>query len=125
MAKFKIGEAELELDIADADERERAEKAIDKVMASQAAIQQQSKTEADGIRAICKTVRDCFDAIFGAGTGEHTVGKKDNLIVALDAFGAFSAELIRQKQENAGRMDSILNQYLPNRATRRIKGKRT
>ena len=87
MAKktFEINGTSLSLDLLDADENERVQKARDTALAKINAPQEDA-TEAEKIRTLCDAVRGCFDDAFGAGTGAAICGISDKLDVCVDAY---------------------------------------
>lgn len=115
--KFKIYDAEVELDFLDADEMERVEAALSRVT-------ERSKdfvsvpnglTQSQLIRSQCKIVFDFFDEVFGEGTHKRIFGSKCNLIQALNAFDAFNTA----KESSVKEVRAISDKYNANRAQRR------
>ncbi len=121
MSKFKINDVELDIDMLDADELENIDAALHKAEAD--AELDSSKSPADSIRQQVGAVRDCFDKIFGAGTGDKIIGKKANLRVAFSAFADFCEEVARQKSEFGKTVSLMKTKYSPNRAERRAADK--
>lgn len=48
---------------------------------------------------LCKSVKSCFDEIFGAGTGEKICGANDSLRVCTNAYRELVEEYNRQMRE--------------------------
>lgn len=121
MAKFKVLDTELELDLLDADELDRLDNALH---AAETAAQMDDKlSQADNIRKQVGAVRMCFDTIFGVGTGAKVLGPKDHLGRALTAFGQLCDESARQRVAFGKEVAAMQAKYSPNRAARRAAGK--
>lgn len=122
--KFKIYDAEVELDFLDADEMERVEAALNRVQDRNKAAAYEGLKQSEMIRTQCGIIFDFFDEVFGDGTHKRIFGNKCNLIQALKAFEAFNAaknsstDEVRElgKKYNANRAQRRAEQRTPNRA---------
>lgn len=116
MLKFR--DLELDFDIYDADQAEIYEEALLRVR-EESARKVPDEGLAAGIRRQCGVVFDFFDDLFGEGTHELIFNGKTNLGACLDAFKEFTDLVNAQKADMAAK----LQQYTPNRATRRAAAK--
>lgn len=124
MAKFKINDVELELDIADVKTADRVENVIKQVQDDSAKKQLEAKSYSDVIHAVCGIVDRCFDALFGADTSEKLFHGQQNFRTSMNAFVALTEEVNRQKEELSGQMEGLVAKYSPNRAERRHTAKK-
>lgn len=113
--KFKIYDAEVELDFLDADEMERVEAALNRVAERNKESVYEGMKQSEMIRTQCGIIFDFFDEVFGEGTHKRIFGTKCNLIQALNAFDAFNTA----KNSSVGELREISNKYNANRAQRR------
>lgn len=113
--KFKIYDAEVELDFLDADEMERVEAALNRVTERSKALKVDGLTQSQAIRNQCKVIFDFFDDVFGEGTHKRIFGAKCNLIQALNAFEAFNVA----KEASVKEVRAVSDKYNANRAQRR------
>ena len=113
--KFKIYDAEVELDFLDADEMERVEAALNRVTERSEALKVDGLTQSQAIRNQCKVIFDFFDDVFGEGTHKRIFGAKCNLIQALNAFEAFNVA----KEASVKEVRAVSDKYNANRAQRR------
>lgn len=113
--KFKIYDAEVELDFLDADEMERVEAALNRVTERSKALTVDGLTQSQAIRNQCKVIFDFFDDVFGEGTHKRIFGTKCNLIQALNAFEAFNVA----KEASVKEVRAVSDKYNANRAQRR------
>ncbi|WP_099205884.1 DUF6673 family protein [Scatolibacter rhodanostii] len=118
MAIIKINEVEFEYNALDAAAVEKTETAMDKVIAEASEIKADKSLKlSQAIRAICGTVFECFNALFGEGTDKKVFGESCDMGKALDAFGQLTNQI---KTANAGiEVESIVQKYMPNRQQRR------
>lgn len=115
--KFKINNAELELDFLDADEMERVEEELDRVVqrTKTELNTSQATTQSQVIRLTCQIVFDFFDAVFGEGTQKRIFGNRCNMADAMRAF-----EMFKQAKDNStAEIKALSEKYNPNRAARR------
>lgn len=96
---MKIRNVELpDLDLMDADTAEKFEQAItaaaNEVKGFHA---DSSKSRADGIRTICKSICKCFNFLFGEGTDRKIFGDTCNMRECLLAYSELAA--IREQQD--------------------------
>lgn len=114
---MKINNIELEdIDLMDADTMEVVEDIINNIKAESERISK-IKSYAEMIREQCNYVSDCFDRLFGEGTGELIFEGKSNMRVAVCAFDELM-QIINSQREEA---EKEFSKYSPNRATRRGK----
>ena len=96
---MKIRNVDLpDLDLMDADIAEKFEQAI--AAAADETKRLQSNTSisrSDGIRAVCRSIFKCFNALFGEGTDKKIFGETCNMRECLLAFGELAA--IREQQD--------------------------
>lgn len=88
-------------DIADADEAEKYEKAINKMGETEKSLPKDGSV-ALIYRAQCKYLKTFFDDIFGEGAGNKVCGVKDNVTYCYNAYIAFLKFVSAQR-------DDILN----------------
>ena len=72
-------------DIADADEAEKYEKAINRMGEAEKAMPKDGSVSAI-YRAQCKCLRTFFDDVLGASAGVKICGEKDNVTICYDAY---------------------------------------
>lgn len=113
--KFKIYDAEVELDFLDADEMDRVEAALNRVQSRNATASYDGMTQSQAIRTQCGIIFDFFDDVFGEGTHKRIFGGKCNLAQALSAFQAFNTA----KEDSVKEIRAIGDKYNANRAQRR------
>lgn len=113
--KFKIYDAEVELDFMDADEMDRVEAALNRVQSRNTAVSYEGMTQSQAIRTQCGIIFDFFDDVFGEGTHKRIFGGKCNLAQALSAFQAFNTA----KEDSVKEIRAIGDKYNANRAQRR------
>ena len=113
--KFKIYDAEVELDFLDADEMDRVEAALNRVQSRNATASYNGMTQSQAIRTQCRIIFDFFDDVFGEGTHKRIFGGKCNLAQALSAFQAFNTA----KEDSVKEIRAIGDKYNANRAQRR------
>lgn len=114
---IKVNGIEFEFNSLDADCVEKAENSITKVKKT---VEQLSKgptlSASAEIRKVCKIVSDCFDEIFGEGSGNKVLNGTSDMGKALEAFAQLSVG-IRTSQEQS--ISNIKAKYIPNRDARR------
>lgn len=113
--KFKIYDAEVELDFLDADEMDRVEAALNRVQSRNTAVSYEGMTQSQAIRTQCGIIFDFFDDVFGEGAHKRIFGGKCNLAQALSAFQAFNTA----KEDSVKEIRAIGDKYNANRAQRR------
>lgn len=113
--KFKIYDAEVELDFLDADEMDRVEAALNRVQSRNTTVSYEGMTQSQAIRTQCGIIFDFFDDVFGEGTHKRIFGGKCNLAQALSAFQAFNTA----KDDSVKEIRAIGDKYNANRAQRR------
>ncbi|MBR2284566.1 MAG: hypothetical protein IJ874_09170 [Ruminococcus sp.] len=121
--KWEINGLSLELDLDDADNMERYEKAFDIMAAEEKQIPKDGK-QSERIRAYCKLFRNLFDRIFGEGTAEKIFSKVPTSTTAYDEVYISFLEFARgQMIANAQARAEWLSKYAPNRKQRRAASK--
>ena len=112
---MEINGVSLELNVLDADELERYEKAL-------ATMQEQSQEDfsapsySESIRMQCRIVHQFFDSVFGEGTSGSVFQGKSDLRACLQAASTVVEEANHQFSE----IGEFAKQYSPNRAQRRV-----
>ena len=122
MTKFEINGVELAVNMLDADENERVTAAVlaSGREATEAAAKEYA-SEAEGIRAVCRVVARCFDAVFGDGTGEKVLGGKSDISVAVDAQTRLIDAVSRDAEDFRTYSANLQKRYSPARAQREKK----
>lgn len=115
---LKINEVELEFELFDVDTLELYETAFAKA-GEAIGENQESEKMSDVLRVSCDAVRECFDGIFGEGTGIKVCGEKLNFMKHMDAFEVIVDEAVKQRAELEGRLTRTEKKYSGNRAQRR------
>lgn len=77
-----------DIDVADALEMERYEKANDTVSAKMKQLDTNGKRRSELIRAQCTAVFEFFDEVFGNGTAKKVFGDSVNLTACINAYEA-------------------------------------
>lgn len=95
-----INGVEVSFNIAEEVSNKRVMKALKSVSKDSEA--SEGKEGAEQIRIMCTSVKNAFDYVFGAGTGEKICGKENDLNACANAF----ADLLEEKN----RQDEILKQ---------------
>lgn len=114
---MKINNIELEeLDLFDLDVMETVENARLKVVDDMQNISQ-FNNEIEGLRFVCTSIMDCFNAIWGEGTDKKVFGGKTNLMVCIQSF----EQLMKYTNKAGDEFNTFVNKYSPNRANRRAK----
>ncbi len=89
---------ELNFDATDADTLKKYLDAT-KAVSARASANNAEMELPEQYRGLCKSVKTCYDDIFGAGVGEKICGKKDSLKICTNAFRELVEEYKRQMQE--------------------------
>lgn len=119
MATIKINDVDLEFNALDAGTAEKIEVSMERVKIRVEEIHADKSLKlSQGIRAICSTVFECFNTIFGAGTDKKVFGDSCDMGKALDAFGQLKFQL---EQSQTKFITDLTAKYTPNRAARRAK----
>lgn len=120
MAQVTIMNRNLELNIFDADEAERIDKAIQNATDALENIDTDGEKLQVVIRKVCHATFECFNTIFGEGTDKLLFGDKTDMLQCAKAMAELK-EATTKKQEDA--FKEMFSNYLPNRQTRRSKKK--
>lgn len=75
-----------DIDVADALEMERFEKANDNVSNKMKQLDTNGKRRSELIRAQCSSIFDFFDEVFGNGTAKKVFGDSVNLTTCINAY---------------------------------------
>lgn len=119
---FTVNGKELDYDIFDADKAEAYEKEMAAVTQKMAELMGKGEhTFAEGVRAQCEIVAECFDNLFGAGTAVKIFDGKVNLVLALKSFEELAEGINGQKSEIVKMAKAVSAKYSGNRAQRRTK----
>ena len=89
---------ELNFDATDADTLKKYLDAT-KAVSARANANNAEKELPEQYRGLCKSVKTCFDDIFGAGAGEKICGNQNSLKICTNAFRELVEEYKRQMQE--------------------------
>lgn len=99
----------LPLNLMDADVRERCDEGIKKLVAySQDKANFEGKSEAEGMRILCRAVDSFFNAAFGDGTAADVFGENYDLELRLQGFSDVCAEYYRAND----RIEAIKNRFV-------------
>lgn len=111
---MKINNVELDIDFTDADLIESIEKNREKLIEACDNIDLNNLTPAEGIRQMCKVIKDFFDCVFGEGTSKKLFGEKNSYKLCSEAF----TELIKARDQQFKEVEDTLNNYSPDRLKR-------
>ncbi|EJT5928955.1 MAG: DUF6673 family protein [Clostridium perfringens] len=115
---IKINGIEFDFDAFDAEDAEKAEKEMKKVHASLKNAPR-NLDRSGVIKYTVKSVRECFDNIFGSGAADKIFKGKTNMKLAMRYFEELSVGIQEQDKEFDKEMDTTIQKYSPNRAARR------
>lgn len=95
---WKYNNVELEFDMGDVDTQERYEKAFTRMEETEKGL---PKTGAysEISRAYCQMFYELYDDLFGTGTGEKLMGKKENVRTAEECYNSFITFVRAQLEE--------------------------
>lgn len=120
---MKIKKIEVDFDFLDADDVERFEREVKKVVEECKNKEKQEMSYAEVIRVECNIIENFFNNVFGEGFANKIFNGKKNLKEHIEAF----EDIIKQKNEQQQDLQKTLDRYQPNREQRRYnqyKGKR-
>lgn len=116
MSIITIKNAQFELDLLDADQAEKMENAVAKVIQEMDALSERTESNdetlsnADVVREACHIVFACFNSLFGEGADKKIFGERTHFGECLEAF----AQLQEQAQQNSTNdLTGILSRYQP------------
>lgn len=92
---MKINGIELEFYYMESETNKRFERAT-KSVSKKANDVENIKKLSEKIDVLCYAVKECFDMIFGVGTGVEVCGKENNLIKCMHALNELMEEKCRQ-----------------------------
>lgn len=105
-----INETKLEFELFDADTLDAYEAAFAKVEERNAKAQK-SERASQVLRESCDAIKECFDGIFGDGTGVKVCGQKPDFMKHMDAFEALVDEAVKQRAVLDDRMVQSKKRY--------------
>lgn len=115
---MKILGKEIDFDFFDADEMEKAEKAIEKFQEKGKKLNiTKSQKSSDIIRKTCYLIFELFDDVLGEGIHKEIFGEKTSLSLCRKAF----EDLVNEKKKAENEFEEISNVYSTNRVQRRSK----
>ena len=97
----------LNFDATDADTLQKYLDAMDAIRAKASKFDKKV-SQPKQYRYLCKTVKSCFDDIFGAGTGEKICGSNNSLITCTNAIRELIEEYDRQMREQEKANDAFI-----------------
>nr|DAZ25505.1 MAG TPA: tail assembly chaperone protein [Caudoviricetes sp.] len=109
-----------DIDVADALEMERYEKANDTVVEKMKQLDTHGKRRSELIRAQCTAVFEFFDEIFGDGTAKKVFGDSVNLTTCINAY----SDVITAVNKLDKNLSEQYKTKLGNRQQRRDKNKK-
>lgn len=98
---MKINGIELEFYYMESETNKRFERAT-KSVSKKANDVENIKKLSEKIDVLCYAVKECFDMIFGVGTGVEVCGKENNLIKCMHALNELMKEKCRQDKVLSG-----------------------
>ncbi|MCI1955369.1 MAG: hypothetical protein LKJ21_03210 [Oscillospiraceae bacterium] len=120
MAEIEIGGVKLSLDLDDLNVAEKVKTSIAAVKDKAAAAQKNGVTDyVESGRKVCGYVEECFDSIFGTGTGKKLFGGRAKFSEHIDAFAQLAEATVGQLKGLNDHFSSLSAKYSPNRAARR------
>lgn len=93
---FKYRDVELEFDIADADNSDRFEQAVNRMAEDEKMLPKTGKLSVI-YRAQCKLIKDFFNGCIEPGAGDKICTKADNVRICYDAYDEFLKFVSAQK----------------------------
>lgn len=115
---MKILDTELEFDFFDADCMERLENAMEKMTIAFEKVRISGEKASQVIRELCEVVYKCFDEIFGEGMALKIFDGRMSFTKCIDAYEDLCIAKDKCDADFIGRVDSIVNKYSPDRASR-------
>jgi len=123
---WEINGHQFVIDMHDADQMERYEKAFEKMGEAEKAIPKDGK-QSEILRKFCTLFRDLFNDLFGPGTDEKLFGSTNNARIAIEIYDDFLS-FVDAQRTNAGISTAATiqkyAQYSSNRAQRRAASKK-
>ena len=120
MANIKINNVDLELDLNDLNVAEKVKTSVESVKDKAAAAQKDGVTDyVEAGRKVCAYVEECFDEIFGEGTGKKLFGGRAKFSEHIDAFAQLGEATVGQQKELNSHVTALSAKYSPSRAARR------
>lgn len=113
---MKINNIDFDVDFTDAD-------VLEKINEGQKIVEEQTGellkiidnlTPAEGIRQECKIAKNFLDYVLGDGTSQKLFGDKNSLDQCIKAL----EDVIKAKEEQENKVNSIISKYSPNRIAR-------
>lgn len=112
---FEYNGYTFEYDLADADDSEKYENAIEIMTAEEKAIPKDGKLSAI-YRAQCGLIKHFFDNVLGEGAGNKICGEKDNVSDCYTAYTAF-LDFVSAQRDRVLSVKNTISKY-SNRATK-------
>ena len=111
---------DLELDLNDLNVAEKVKTSVEAVKDKAAAAQKDGVTDyVEAGRKVCAYVEECFDEIFGEGTGKKLFGGRAKFSEHIDAFAQLGEATVGQLKELNSHVTALSAKYSPSRAARR------
>ena len=123
MANIKINNVDLGLDLDDLNVADRVEKAI-KVVKDKTEAEKDTSDYVEAGRKVCAYIEECFDSVFGDGTGKKLFGGRVKFREHIDAFVALADAVGSQLKELNDHVTALTAKYSPNRVARRHPAKK-
>ena len=121
-AIWRFNDHEFKLDLTDVDNIELYEKTFAKMQEDIKAMSP-AGSQSEIVRAYCKTLREVFDNLFGAGTSDKLFGQRNNATEITACYENFLEFVTGQNKSLTDLQNRITSRYSPNRAQRRAAGK--
>lgn len=115
---FEINGVQLDFNLFDADTYEAYKETYENTENELEKVGEE-KNDAECFRIMCNAIKDCFDCIFGPGTGDEVCGQNSDFLKCIDAYEALTDEAIRQRGILDEKIQKVTTKYQGNRAQRR------
>ena len=115
---LEINRIQLEFNLFDADMNAAYEEAYENAGKELEKAKEETRAS-EQLRIMCIAIKECFDFIFGAGTGDEVCGNNLVFLKCIDAYEAMTDEAIRQRKVLDEKAQKITTKYQGNRTQRR------
>lgn len=115
---FEVNGVQLDFNLFEAETNEAYEEAYQNTLNELEKVKEE-ESGAESLRIMCNAVKDCFDCIFGPGTGDEVCGQNSDFLKCMDAYEALTDEAIRQRGILDEKIQKVTTKYQGNRAQRR------
>ncbi len=122
-AIWRYNDCEFEFDLTDVDNIELYEKTFAKMQEDVKNMPKDGNRSAI-IRAYCRSLRDVFDSLFGAGTSDKLFGSRYNATEITVCYESFLEFVTGQNKALSDLQNRVTSRYSPNRAQRRATEKK-